>query len=383
MRFKKFTRRQTLLRTDRKLLARFLATFAADVQASGILVPAADLADSDYFRELGALLRQPERLPDRLNEALFAIDEMADAQGQEALERALAEAGLGITFDSEASYEDVALQVWLEAPALLARQHNQRRLQRLEAFEHFGASLTPSQRKPFASPAPAALEALTAGLDVWFADHCRGEETARLEVYPIAGDFWFLVRHGDTFARRPKVERQRTEVIHYRPEKDDVIVYSPEHDEIRINARTKGERQLYRRQFGLCLRGREDYFSEYRTYTLEPLRTDGPAALDPDGLDGIIRITLREVEVALGNHLNEINTRAADDLFQCGGRDPLEGAIPESGSLERASFDFQFADSAMPRPVEIRLPNRLKLGRHCDAPLVHRWLWQRGFRIRA
>jgi hypothetical protein len=382
MKFKRFTKTQVLKRIGRDLLIRFFAAFAQDLPARRIALPPAELGDDDYFRAVAALLRQPEALPDRLNEVLFAIDEMASDEGQEALERALAEAGLALAFAPESSHEDIALQVWLSAPALLARQHNQQRMRRLEAFEHFGTALASPQRRPFSSPALPALEALAAGLDVWFAHHNRGESTTRLEVYPIAGDFWFLVRHGDTFARRPKVERQKTEVIHYRPEKDDVVVYGPEHDELRINARTKGERQLYRRQFGLCLRGHEEYFSEHRTYTLEPLRTDGPAALDPDGLEGVTRITLREIEVALGNPLNEINTTTADDIFACAGEDLLEGAIPAHGRLERAAFDFQFADSESPRPVQIRLPNRLKLGRHCDAPLVHRWLWQRGFRVR-
>jgi len=37
-------------------------------------------------------------------------------------------------------------------------------------------------------------------------------------------------------------------------------------------------------------------------------------------------------------------------------------------------------DDEKPRKVQIRPPNILKLGRHCDARLVHRWLSKQKFR---
>src|ERR1051326_7579353 len=87
-----------------------------------------------------------------------------------------------------------------------------------------------------------AIVALTQDLDAWFARNQRGAETTRIEVYPMDGEFWFLIRHGDIFTRASKVEQQNTEILHFRPERDDVVVYSPERDEVRVNARTKGER---------------------------------------------------------------------------------------------------------------------------------------------
>jgi hypothetical protein len=200
-------------------------------------------------------------------------------------------------------------------------------------------------------------------------------------LYPLNGEFWFLIRHGDTFSRTPKVDAQRTEILHFRPERDDVVVYSPEHDELRINARTRSERDLYVRQLGLCLHGREDYFGRSWTYTLEPLRLEGASALEPDGVAGIEKVVLREVEVAWNTKGREVLTRAADDLFQSGSDDAeADGPIPQDGSLCRAAFDFHFADQPQPRPVQIRVPNLIKLGRHCDLQLVDRWLCQRGFR---
>jgi len=419
LRFKRFTRIQVLKRIGRELLERFLRAFEPELRAQGVALPGSAFDDAAYFLALGRLLATPEQLPDRLNEALFAIDEMSSPEGQEQLELGLARSGLPLTYAPGSSREDMALQVWLADPALLARLHNQHRLRRLTTFEYFGTNLPAAARPPFSSPPQTKLKVLAASLDPWFARHQRGHNTTRIELCRLGpqdsngtsdkswadsttdpheldhtssspqeleadSEFCFLVRHGDSFARTPKVEAQETEILHFRPERDDVIIYSPRHDEVRINARTKGERDLYVRMFGLHLRGREEYFSSRRTYTLEPLRLTGLEALEPaDGCD-IERIVLRELEIAWEDPLLGRTIRAADDLFA----NPAEAGaalaqvMPGSGRLARAAFDIHFHHSHRPRPVQIRLPNVLKVGRHCDAQSVDRWLCRRGFRLR-
>jgi hypothetical protein len=104
-------------------------------------------------------------------------------------------------------------------------------------------------------------------LDEWFQKHNRGYENTQIQVYPMNDEFWFLVRHGDTFARAAKLEERKMEVIHFRPAKDDVVVYSPKRDELRIHAGTKGERELYRTAFGLRLMGDDNYFSRRKAFT--------------------------------------------------------------------------------------------------------------------
>ncbi|HTL55952.1 MAG TPA: hypothetical protein VL361_09750, partial [Candidatus Limnocylindrales bacterium] len=327
------------------------------------------------------LLSSPEDLPDALNEALFAIDGLACAKGQEELERAIAHAGLAVDFSPDSTSAELALQVWLSDPVLVARTYNRQRFRRLSAFEHFGCSLPAGERRAPTQPTPAIADQLALALDPWFARHHRGQNTTRVELYPLNGEYWFLIRHGDTFSRTPKVDAQRTEILHFRPERDDVVVYSPEHDELRINARTKSERGLYVRQLGVCLHGRDDYFGVSWTYTLEPLRLEGVSALEPNGIAGIDKVVLREVEIAWNANGREVLTRAADDLFQNASDDAgVAGPIPQDGSLCRAAFDFHFADQPQPRPVQIRVPNMIKLGRHCDLQLVDRWLCERGFR---
>src|SRR5262249_4094706 len=202
----------------------------------------------------------------------------------------------------ESTREDIALQLWLADREFIINVHNRLRLTRLTVFEYAAhengrtdAARSASGATTDSTPDKAAIGMLTIALDEWFAVNHRGSETTRIEVYPLRGEYWFLIRHGDVFIRAPKVRQQTTEILHYRPERDDVVVYSPALDEIRVNARTQGERELYIQQFGLHLRGSLDYFSHRAPYTLEPLRTQGAGALDADGLQGIANLTLREL----------------------------------------------------------------------------------------
>jgi hypothetical protein len=388
LRFKRFTRIQVLKRIGRNLLERFFLGFQTELHAQGLMLPEPALDNAAYFPALRRLLAAPEQLPDRLNEALFAIDELCGPEGQEQLELAIAQAGLQISFEPTSSREDMALQLWLVDPALVAQVHNQQRLRRLTRFEHFGTSLPPTERPAFSSPTRATLNALAASLDPWFDRHQRGHNTTRVELCSLGtvaradAEFCFLVRHGDSFARAPKVEAQETEILHFRPERDDVIIYSPRHDEVRINARTKGERDLYVRMFGMHLRGHEDYFSSRRTYTLDPLRLAGQESLEPAGDGDISKIVLREIEIAWENPRLGRTIREADDLFASPATvGALAQVLPGSGRLARAAFDVHFRHARRPRPVQIRLPNVLKVGRHCDAQSVDRWLCRRGFRL--
>ena len=380
MKFKRFTKPHVLRRIARELLITFFDRFERELAGHGLVLPDARLDDDTYCRALAGWLMAPEGLPDRLNEVLFALDEMATEEGQERLERAVAQAGLPLDCPPSTSAEDFALRVWLVSPELLARAHNEQRMLRLSAFEHFG--VRPGIQPPVqpVTPDPGQLPALASALDGWFARHRRGQETTRIELHPLWDEFWFLVRHGGTFTRASTVEGSKSDVLYFRPERDDVIVYSPEAEELRINARTRGERELYRAELSRFLRGNDQHFSGRWTYTLEPLRQEGEDALSADGIDGLDRVVLRELEVAWENYQNEVTIRVADDLFHSTSPEG-SGPIPRGGRLRRAVFDFQFRDSSKPRSVEIRLPNVLKLGRHCDLRAVHGWTRRNSFRL--
>jgi hypothetical protein len=426
-----------LKRIGRPLLTRFFEQFAPQLNSNGLSLPPPEISDADFFNSLAQLLMRPEELPDSLNEALVAVDDLSTPQGFESLENEPGLAARQSLLKPESTREDIALQLWLADREFIINVHNRLRLTRLTVFEyaagsvgraatdsagrrtgprvleHDGSPLTsaggtasqiqsggPGSMLPCAGSTPiglgeglgvralptapldkAAIGTLTFALDRWFAINHRGSETTRIEVYPLRGEYWFLIRHGDVFIRAPKVRQQTTEILHYRPERDDVVVYSTALDEIRVNARTQGERELYIQQFGLHLRGSLDYFSHRAPYTLEPLRAQGAGALDADGLEGISTITLRELEILLNNNQRETITRQAEDIFRCAPLDPRQTSpIPDNVHLARAIFDIQFAGGRKAHPVEIRPPNILKVSRRSDPHAVQDWLLKRGFR---
>jgi hypothetical protein len=379
MKFRKFTKPQFLKSIGRELLGQLFTTFATDMASKNIAMPDAALPDDVYYKSLSNVAMSPDGLPDNMIDTLYAIEEMANVEGQERLENAVTEAGLGLTFAEQSSHGDIAVQVFLASPALLVQTHNEVKLGRLAAFDYFGCPEPEDRSASFIPPTPEVLALLTADLDGWFKEHNRGKQTVHVEIKPMDGEFWFLVRHGDTFARAPKVENGQMSVLHFRPAKDDVVVYSSKRDEIRIHAGTKGEKELYRQTFGERLFGDPENFSDRKTYTLEPLRTDTIDSLDVSDIAGLDKIVLREFELNWKGGFNDSMIRKSDDVFAAAAKRERP-AFPDSGIIQRAALDFYFNGQKKPRRVQVRIPNTLKLGRHCDAALVHEWLSLRGFR---
>ena len=86
LRYKRFNKPRRLRQIGRELLQRFFESFANDLESLGGALPAFEIADDDYYDALARLLMNPESLPNRLNEALFAIDELSGPEGQTRLE---------------------------------------------------------------------------------------------------------------------------------------------------------------------------------------------------------------------------------------------------------------------------------------------------------
>jgi hypothetical protein len=119
---------------------------------------------------------------------------------------------------------------------------------------------------------------------------------------------------------------------------------------------------------------------EQLNLTLEPLRTDGPAALAPDAEAGIVSIALSRVVLLWRNAFNEVTIRQADDLFACAassGR--YYDTIPKGADLAQATLDIQFAEFPEPHAVEIAPPHSVKFQRPEDAARILPLLARRGF----
>lgn len=380
MRLKHFTKPQFLKQIGRPLLQRFFAHFK-ELEAARRL-PSPDVNNEDYFKAIIQLALSNEGLPDEVNNTMYEIETLACPEGRERLEQTMERCRVKLQFQETSTHADIALQVWLAHPEIFRRGCQEFAFGKVSSFHYYGAAADVSARPPFKDPDQARLELMQADLDAWFRQHNRGDQGCRIEVYPLEDEFWFLIHHGDTYARVVTAEPNRTtKVRHFRPAKDDVIVYSPAANEIRIHARTKGERDLYREVIGRRFFGDDRYFDVHKTYTLKPIQEDKADSLRVEPGQGISKIVLRELEWACGGPHDQVVIAKATDLFAAWEQSRSACRPGSTAKLVRAMVEVSFQGAEKrPRKVHIRPPNTLKISRHCDARLVHAWLTRNGFR---
>jgi len=282
----------------------------------------------------------------------------------------------GITLDGnpDPTPADVAVQVYLQDKDLLERKHAEQYLTRPRSYEYFQTETAPAPK--FRKPSQKTLSALARDLDDWFEKKKRGRGS-RVFVYPKKDVVWFLVRHGDPFKREGSLDGDQTSSVFYRPEKYDVLVYDPATGEIRMNACSKGEKEMLRQKFGRHLFNDDDFFPGTGKYTLEPLRSDGDASIVCTDVDGMEWVRLKEVQYFWGGAEKEIEIRKANDVFAAlaaRGR-----GMPSKARIIRASFQVKFTDSKTARTVTIRPSNIAQYTRDSDAAVVEDWLSKRGF----
>lgn len=249
---------------------------------------------------------------------------------------------------------------------------------KVRSFEAY--QLDRFRRPAFKPPSDKQLKALASDLDDWFEEKKRGRGT-RIIMGEKDDGVWFLVRHGDPFKREESIDAGATSSVYYRPVKPDVVVYSTQIGELRVNARSKGEKQLYRTKFGKHLFSDENIFPGTEKYTLDPLREMGEDSLAPGDIEGIDWIKLREVQFFFGGNPWEVVARKSEDYFAL--LKARNKTFPVSGRIIKATFDVKFSDAKTPRSVVIKPSNIAQFTRDDDSVLVERWLEARGFIINA
>ncbi|MBA4150298.1 MAG: hypothetical protein H0X66_19480 [Verrucomicrobia bacterium] len=376
----RFTECCFLRSIGRPVLTEFFQRFEPEFAARNLTLPAAEVSDELFFAELGRLLMSPEGLPDRVNEVLHEIQELSTQEGHERLRAAIGRQGMQLPLGENATPEEVALRVWLHSPELLVKQYSEHRFSRLNAFVHCerDTDCLPLQRN---AEKQANEAVLVAHLDNWFGANDRGKETVLIEKFELNGEEWYVIRHGDTYFRSSRIEKRKVEVVHYRPAKDDLVVYNPQRDELRINAKLKGERELYRAAFGQYLHGFENYFRVRETYCLEPLRELGVESLACGDIPGIRKVALTELEMIYPKRRNFATRWRGEDVFE---DNALPGGmhlpIPAQAKLTEAEFQFFVGNSKKPLKVKVCPPNVIRVpNKQWAVQNVQDWLAARGF----
>lgn len=343
----------------------------------GFLLPLSASSDEPDYELLVDILMNPDAsTPAALLDALYFVHEMATPEAMDVLLQEAEDKGIPLDDDPDPTPADVAVQVYLQNRDLLERKHAEQYLVKPRSFEYFQ---TDSQPIPeFRQPTAETLTALEKDLDDWFEKKKRGRGS-RVFMYPKDDGVWFLVRHGDPLRREGSLDGGLTSSVFYRPERYDVLVYEPALGEMRMNACGKGEKDLFRREFGSHIFGDEAFFPGTAKYTMEPLRTNGEASVVCTDVDGMEWAKLREIQFFWGGAEKEIETRKANDVFAAYAS--RERQMPRRARIIKASFQVKFTDSKTPRTVTIRPSNVAQYARDSDATVVEDWLTKRGFII--
>lgn len=114
-----------------------------------------------------------------------------------------------------------------------------------------------------------------------------------------------------------------------------------------------------------------------RWYSLEPLRKQGAAALACSDIDGVERVTLREVRFLWGGADHEVEIRRADDVFRSIGR--RNWSFPTKASLVAASFLVKIAAVRTPREFSIHAGEPIEPEGNPEWSSFARWLEAHGF----
>ncbi|MCB2141485.1 hypothetical protein KQH29_00935 [bacterium] len=371
---RRFSKPETLRRIAPDRLLEFLTPYQDYLSARGVDLPAGHPDGLDYDALCQILLNPDSRTPQEMIEALFYIDQLSTQEGFDALQDAIADMDLDVHIGEDAAHADLAIQVWLKEPAILERLHAEQFLFHPRSFEYFRTTKSPVP--PFEAPGKETIRALEHSLDDWFAKKRRGR-TSRVFVFAKPDFVWFLVRHGEPFTREAAIREGESTSVHYRPEKFDVLVYDPTIGEIRMNARSKGEKQLYREKFGFHLFGSANYFDGESRFSLEPLRESGAASLICTDVDGMEEVKLKEIRFFRGGLFKEMEIRKAEDIFAA--MQQRDASFPNRVPITRCTFEVLFSDSKTPRMVTISSRNKAQFKRDDDAVILETWMKRRGF----
>jgi hypothetical protein len=372
---KRFSSPEGLKAIDKEHLLALLSPHSSFFSDRGVSLPVPKSANGLDYEGLVAVLMNPDKdTPTSLLDALYFVHEMATPEAMDVLLQEAENNGISIDGNPDPTAADVAVQVYLQDKDLLERKHAEQYLMKPRSFEYFQTDTHPIPK--FKQPNAKALAALEKDLDDWFEKKKRGRGS-KVFVYPKKDSVWFLVRHGDPLRREGSLDGGQASSVFYRPEKYDVLVYEVAIGEIRMHACGKGEKDIFRRQFGRHVFDNENFFPETGKYTLEPLRTDGEASMVCTDVDGMEWVRLKEIQFFWGGSEKEIEIRKANDVFAAyTGRGR---AMPQKARIIRASFQVKFTDSKTARTVTIRPSNIAQYTRDSDASVVENWLTKRGF----
>lgn len=328
--------------------------------------------DLDY-ESLATVFLSPDDIPADLVEKFHLVKQMSAPETMDKILDTVRARQMEFTFPADSSPEDVAAHLLMTNRPLFQEIYAQKAVARYRSFVYFVA-----RRKRAGFSPPVDLAPLEKTLNGWYEAHQRGR-SARVFWRARDQEFWFYVRHAQPIKRDGCVDLKDLESgsMIYRPERHDVVIYDADAGEMRVHADCEQEPELFRLAFGMHLFNDANYFPASKgKYTLEPLKL-GRAALACAGIEGVVDITLKEIEFRGHGGLGLRERVSAADVFSI--FESRRFQIPAAADISLARFSVMFRDAKKPRSFTIRPSNIAIFSRDDDSGPLHAWLERQKF----
>ena len=336
------------------------------------LPPVGEEGELDYH-SLATIFLSPDDIPHELVEKFHLVKQMSGPGAMDKILDTVRARQMEFTFPADSSPEDVAARLLLTNRGLFQEIYAEKAVARFRAFVYYVAR----RKKPGFQP-PASLAALEKTLNSWYEAHQRGR-SVKVFWREHNHEYWFYVRHAQPIKRDGCVDLKdlHSGSMIYRPERHDVVVYDAEAGEMRVHADCEQEPELFRLAFGMHLFGDANYFPASKgKYTLDPLK-EGRGVLACAGIDGLVQITLRELEFRGHGELGLRERVSAADVFSV--FESRRYRVPPAADIRLARFSVMFRDARKPRSFTIRPSNFATFSRDDDAVPLHAWLQRQRF----
>jgi hypothetical protein len=337
------------------------------------LPPLGDGMELNY-EHLARVFLSPHDIPAPLVEKFHLIKQMSSKAAMDKILDTVRERKVPVEFAPDSSPTDIATQLLLKDRKTFQELHAARAVARFRGLTFFVGRRSLPDFKP-----PQDLSPLQDMLNDWYEEHQRGR-SAKVIWRAHDSKYWFYVRHAEPLKREGCVAMQdyQSGSMIYHPECHDLVIFDPVAGELAVHGDCKDEPELFRRAFGLHLCGHEDFFPASRhKYTLNPLKTAQRAALACGGIEGLLDVTLVEVEYVTPG-VNWARRRVkADDVFNIF---ESEGSgIPATAEVRQAKFAVLFRGAKKPRMVTVRPSNYAEVLRDDDAMIMDAFFKRQGF----
>ena len=220
----------------------------------------------------------------------------------------------------------------------------------------------------------ARLRKMETALRPVFESHLRGG-SCKVAAFERLGGWALVIRHGDPIQKTDAIsDSGDAQPLVFRPECLDLAFYDPSSNEWRISGRARWLQELYSRQFARSFHAEGSALLRSNSFTLEPIRQHGLAALDHQ-TNEVRHVRLMELQVVVGGATVQITGRNLDDAMQI-----LHNPLVQFGELKSARLAFTLANSENALHVSIHR-GRGSVRGDIDHPAIENWLEETAFLI--